>query len=279
MLKVLQLVFVILIVFYPTSLASPNSFNIDNKKPRNVAVSPSPESSSAIGSKQLTNAVRLARGLPPRAPQFRRFLPGIRPRTSNASAPDPGPATVSGVIQITRFDDDGEFVGYVSRELHAIPGSAANSQTLAITTKLSTALTAKLTPTDSLFEITALDGLNPSYPFLGGAATSATSVDLVSGSPNFVYITGSSSTDVGPPTVVGNSYGSVPSESPIWNYDKSTREITATWINADKTSAPTYLSALPMANSTSLVLIGDPAAFNATYPGSYQLKFTLTTFK
>ncbi|KAF9521735.1 hypothetical protein CPB83DRAFT_865282 [Crepidotus variabilis] len=278
MLKVLQLVFVILIVFYATSLASPNSFNIDSKKPRKVAGSPSPESSSAIDSKQLTNAVRLARGLPPRAPQFRRFFPGVRPNPFNASASNPNLATILGIIQITRFDD-GELVGYVSRELNSIPGSAASSQTLAITTTLMTALNVKFTPNDSLFEITALDGLNPLYPFLGGAATSATSVDLVSGSPNFVYITGSSSADVGPPTVVGNSYGSVPSESSIWNYDKSTREITATWINADKTSAPTYLSALPMANSTSLVLIGDPAAFNATYPGSYQLKFTLMTFQ
>jgi len=222
-----------------------------------------------LNSRELSNAARLARGLPPRAPRFRRFLPGRGTPILDARDPSPSLIPVSGSIKVTRADN-GALVGYVAN-------SFVNSATrrYGITTDLSSALKAAFTGGSNPLEIMASNPPDAAHPFFGAVVGPASSDDdLTSGSSNYALLTGTSHTAAGaPPSAAGNSYSGQNSESTIWNYNTGTHELTASWINTDGVPGPTTLYYLPGSNG--LLLVGDPGVFNEAFPGGYAVKYTV----
>ncbi|KAF9533268.1 hypothetical protein CPB83DRAFT_846162 [Crepidotus variabilis] len=268
MFKVFQVLCLALSVFSATSLASPNPLTIDGREPLSAASSRlarSPVVQPVPVAGELSNAVRLARGLPPRSPKFRRYLPGRRSPTIVARGPSPSNNPTGTVIQVTRADN-GALVGYV-------PNHYVNSATnrYGVTSDMSSAL--KVSYNGG--ELTETNAPDAAHPFLGAVVGPASnSNDLSTGSPDYALLTGSSHTAAGsPPASVGNSYSGQNSESTIWNYNSASHGLTAAWINTDGTTAPTHLYYL--GGSDALLLVGDVNAFNSAFPGGYPVVLSL----
>lgn len=177
--------------------------------------------------RRLTNAQRMARGLGPAPPVFKRVLPGhetptrayeVEKRAKPSGTP---PVTYSGRIQIR--NNEGHSLGYVVNTFSGVSGSnfGGPQDELHVT----------FTTTSSgagPFDIIAT---NPKFPppfFIGGAGiTISGQFDSVS----FQH-------------VQQTSPGSRPSkggESAIWSVNPNTKELTPQWINPDGSAPKTFI--------------------------------------
>ncbi|TFK50840.1 hypothetical protein OE88DRAFT_1659942 [Heliocybe sulcata] len=218
--------------------------------------------------KRLTNAQRLARGLPLRKPtrvKARQAAPSSCPTTSH-----------TGIIRVVAVD--GGLQGYVA----ATPNSFGEYQptldaSAALRVSFGTSSCASSAGYTRL-DITAENGIS-NFPMLGFMTGFAnTDNNLGSGSYNYAYLGGVTSTPPGSPAVVQpSSYSAVAgvpdaTESAVWAWDRSSNALTVQWVNTDGSTPATYLAYVPSANS--FAVTGDLGAFTSNFGGADSATFT-----
>ncbi|PPQ96274.1 hypothetical protein CVT26_005661 [Gymnopilus dilepis] len=206
---------------------------------------------SALCSPFETNAQRLARGLPPKPPRFRRFLgrggtPVLFARASASPSPSAvASVTLTGRLQV-RNPEDGSVLGNVRNWATGgtISGvnSLSNGQDLIVKFSYNPSR-------PSGFNIISTNAAFPA-PFYVGAGIAAGS-----NPPNLAV----GSRDTVPFTNVDLSSGPL-EESAIWFIDPTTKKLTARWTNADGSAAPTTL--VYDIRENSLFFVGDIDAYN-----------------
>ncbi|OSD00535.1 hypothetical protein PYCCODRAFT_1371041 [Trametes coccinea BRFM310] len=240
---------------------SADSFNPTDIVPKPIAQN----AAAAIGA-GLTNAQRLARGLPPRSPRL-----NTRRNRALAARQSATPCTFSqptGIIRVSSANDN-SLNGYIS--------STANSfGEYTVTTDASQALSVAIQRCNSAsgpFDMTALNGaLSSQYPYVGLVNGFASTDDNIrAGSYNYAYIAGTTIPAGSPAEAVPNAYsgatGSVKdAESAIWTLDDSDPNhivLTPRWVNTDGSQATTQLVYSPGAGA--LAVVGDAAVFASNF--------------
>ncbi|KAF8156942.1 hypothetical protein B0H34DRAFT_770556 [Crassisporium funariophilum] len=206
---------------------------------------------------ELTNAQRLAEGLPLKPPRRR----GTGTQVAR-SAPSAVPSTFAGYIRATD-QATGLSIGFVRTIMNRFGEYGLTNDPNARLEVTFTIASGSTTPID----ITATNGLS-AYPLLGGiVGFSSATPNINPGSGNYAYIGGSGATPPGSPAVfVGNSYTDATSmeegsESAIWTFDPMTGGITAQWINTDLGKPITYIGYI----TDVLIFTGDKAAFGQSF--------------
>lgn len=232
-----------------------------------------------IALERVTNAKRLAQGLPPLPPRaVRRGTPTVearhnRPKPSPSSAPG---HTVSGYIVATD-SRTGKFIGYVGKQYQIFGEYGAvikHGDALKVAVK-----GVKWWGETGPVEIHQTNG-DKVFTAVGAISGFASdSEDLLPGSSSYLYIGGTSSTaPLAPPTKADNAFTDDTSleeavESAIWHYNAVTRKVTAEWINTDGTPAKTQLAYYPDDNV--FIAVGDLAAFKAEFGDAQPVTFVL----
>ncbi|KAI0788761.1 hypothetical protein C8Q75DRAFT_734034 [Abortiporus biennis] len=180
---------------------------------------------SPIGeiSKRMTNAQRLSRGLGPAPPVFKRIVPGrdLPTRTAEKrAAPSPSsfPSTYQGKIEVRTTE--GHSYGFVINEASGVNGVNFGGARPALSVKITVPRFGS-TPVDII-------PINPAFPaphFIGGSGQGISPGVALSNVPH---------------TDAGSNPVNV-TESAIWSLDKTTKQITATWIDTDGTKVPVVL--------------------------------------
>jgi len=174
-------------------------------------------------------------------------------------AADAAPAcTVTGNLQVIDTDND-TVLGYVSNVWNSFGEYV-------VTTTPSEYLDVSV-PTGSGVDITASNGPNPTYPFVGGIVGFVSSNnDISSGSSNYTYIGGTTQTPSGSPPVSGanaftNATG-IPEdiESAIWTVNPD-GTLVPQWVNTDSSTPVTHLVDI----TGILATTGDTTAFGSTF--------------
>lgn len=217
----------------------------------------------AVSYRGLTNAERLARGLPIAKPQFGRNLPGRAPtpasggKRSQSASPSPSASSSSwgsyskslyGRIEV--LTSSGTHLGFLSSFENGTIG--VNYGTDSESSDLIVSFTTKANGKDR-FDV-LINNAGVSHTYLG--ATSNATLD--SGSPLFAeFGLVSQQTPVySPPLASGNQTA----ESKIWSYTSGSKQIKANYVNPDS-SVPTTLIGYNSHNN-SLVFVGDIDAYN-----------------
>jgi len=215
--------------------------------------------------RDLTNAERLAQGLPLKAPTRRWHAANRRHDATPSTLPTPPSQQRRGVIQVKRADNQ-NLLGYISK--NTFSKAQYRYQTLDDALVVSFALPAGAHSANNLnfkpenSDITGFD-------FLGAVqGRDNTSNDFAVGSYQYGYIASTNETPgESGPQAVGNSYSQVTgttraSESAVWSYDDNDDSISLTWINSDGSAAPTKM----FTQSTALYIGGDSGSFASRYP-------------
>ncbi|KAF9030328.1 hypothetical protein BDZ89DRAFT_1132441 [Hymenopellis radicata] len=206
-----------------------------------------------------TNAERLARGLPLKAPHRRKHNLG---RTETSSVPL---LTKTGVLQMK--NSNGDIMGYVSKTANSF-GEYGSLQTQgnALHISFSYDPTKPLQQLDFIGTDSSIYSTFPLVGFVNGFAS--TSSNLGSGS-NYLYVAGVSQTPKGSPPVTQanafSTYSGSPEtvESAVWSIDSATGKVTAQWINTDGTVPTTYLCYT--AGADAILLTGNVALLAANF--------------
>ncbi|KAF7430877.1 hypothetical protein PC9H_006591 [Pleurotus ostreatus] len=191
-----------------------------------------------------SNAQRLARGLPPLPPVFKRTLPGYTPQWNptpvykgrRAAAPSPSPSlplvpSLEGRLEVRGVDD--KRVGFIGRPSASEPVGGIN-------TGAGEDLHVEFTPKSTPFDIIATnEGLLPN--FLGADGAEDIDVDLSSS----IEL---SNVDQG-------------TQSSVWLFDSATQELTAQVTNSDGSTPETSIGYSSAVNK--LFFLGDLDAYNA----------------
>ncbi|KAI0325079.1 hypothetical protein GY45DRAFT_1340374 [Cubamyces sp. BRFM 1775] len=223
----------------------------------------------------LTNAQRLARGLPPRSPLMNTRRRALKARQSATPCSLP---QVTGIVQINDATSGSE-IGYLSR-------TANSFGEYELTTDASAALSVALRRCDSLtdpFELGALNGL-ADYPIVGGVTGFANSNDnLQEGLVNYVYIAGTGSVPRGPAQSSPNAFTQASGhtedvESAIWTVPNNPTadaptELVPSWVNMDGTVASGTAIAY-VQSSDAFVITGDPTVFSSRFGTVQRVTFT-----
>ncbi|KAI0350771.1 hypothetical protein OH77DRAFT_1430576 [Trametes cingulata] len=212
---------------------------------------------------RLTNAQRLARGLPPRAPHFNTRRRALAARQSSVPCPQ-----VTGTI-LTK-DLDGNVFGYVAHAPNAFgeygkTDNAADALSVVIRT----------CDTTAPFEIDTLNGAADHTRFgaiLGFASTSST---IDSTSFNYAYFGGTDSVPYGPAQVTPNTFSAasgIPEgvESTIWTL--SGNDLKVTWVNPDGSTPAEHLIFVP--SSGAFALTGNVGLFQGNFGSVTEVTFT-----
>ncbi|TFK50841.1 hypothetical protein OE88DRAFT_1659944 [Heliocybe sulcata] len=219
--------------------------------------------------KRLTNAQRLARGLPlrkPRRVQARQATPSSCPTISH-----------TGTIRVTDIDAGG-VLGYVSSTPNifgeyelATTASGALRVSFGTSSCLSSAVY-------SQFDVTTENGIS-NFPLLGFMTGFAnTNYGIGSGSSNYAYLGGVTQTPEGSPAIQqANSFSAasgIPDgvESAVWTWEPSSNALTVQWINTDGSSPTTYLAYL--AGDAAIILTGDLGTFRNIFGSATRIAFT-----
>ncbi|KAF5383862.1 hypothetical protein D9615_003632 [Tricholomella constricta] len=216
----------------------------------------------ACGTVQETNAQRMARGLPPLAPKFGRNVPGRRELRQStpawaakrtASSPLPH-VSYSGRIQART--EDGSALGIVK---NTNSSWAINSLNFLDTDQdLHVSFTAPASGKGP-FDILATNPLFPAPYYVGAAGTTLiNTLDLTS--KNTIAFTHIQRTPPGSVAVVSTFDDTFVVESAIWSINRGTKELTAHYINADKSKPDTIIAYDIRANK--LFFVGNIAAYN-----------------
>ncbi|KAJ7899699.1 hypothetical protein B0H13DRAFT_2664277 [Mycena leptocephala] len=212
----------------------------------------------------LTNAKRLAIGLPPLPPR-RRATTAARAVLPRSSAV---PVTQTCNLMLT--DSNGESQGYVS-------GTDNGYGEFYILSAQTNALAVSFTYTPGSTPATQLNLLiannpNPTYPFFGGRGTPGGGVpgETLGSSNIFNYIEPVATTESPagsapfPGHYLHENFDSGRSgniESAIWNYDPDTQLLTATWVNPAPDSSAIPLTLLTQIGTFMLVPNDNVATF------------------
>ncbi|KAF8959678.1 hypothetical protein BDZ97DRAFT_1836417 [Flammula alnicola] len=220
-----------------------------------------------LTARELTNARRLAAGLPLNPPRRRAS------RTHVARAAPSGSVLASGYIEALRVDD-GSSIGYVGSTYNSF-GEARIVDPAAETPMVFSIPTNVAGP----FDIGTVNGPNSLYPFFGGIqGFSSTDVDIGSGSYNYVYLGSTVDTSVDSTPIVGGNTFTVATgiseavESSIWTFNAKDHNLTPQWINSDLSM---QIGSVGYFEST-LLFTADPTTFTETFgPGAVwvDLKF------
>lgn len=249
---------------------------------RDVAT-PSPSPAFTTHSRRhMTNAQRMARGLPPNPPHRRhgRLVARVSPTPVGANSPAPTPQNAgssfctprTGVIEITSLD--GTTKGYL-----------ANVTTLfgqyGFSPKREDAMQVQALCDGERFDIVTVDP-NALYPYIGGiTGLQSISADLLPGSSNYAYLGGVTATLPGKPacsqdssftwiTKITNTV-----ESAIWSMDDSTGALTPHWVNSRGGEQIPHIAYSPSNNV--LFFTGDITEFKeAVDPSETILEMNLT---
>jgi len=220
--------------------------------------------------RDMTNAERLRRGLPPNSPIMRRGTPIRREDpSSRPNRPNRPSNTIShrGVIQVIN-SASGAVIGYLANnsmkkaQVHHQP--KRDDSVLVVTFH-----------TDGTGSGTNLNlvmkNSNTGFPFLGlvQGATDTDSV-LSSGSPEFTILAGvvkPGTTPGSPPADLSNSYSAAnglprTAETAVWAFDSSTGMLSPSWVNPDG-SLPTVQSFTQSDNG--VYITGDITAYQAQF--------------
>jgi hypothetical protein len=161
----------------------------------------------------------------------------------------------TGTIQVTDTDND-TVLGFVSDQWNS-------DGEYVVTNTAADYLTVSFTP-GSQFEITATNGPNATYPLVGGIeGFASSSPDIGSGSANYLYLGGTTTTAPGatPQSGLPNSFTTATGaaediESAIWS-NGANDQLIPQWINTDGSAPATYL----VDSAGLLVMTGDVTAF------------------
>ncbi|KAH8814554.1 hypothetical protein DL96DRAFT_416441 [Flagelloscypha sp. PMI_526] len=215
--------------------------------------------SVAPPAKRMTNAERLARGLPLNKPQARAT------RTSRSSPSDLPPVPYSGIIEVHNADN-GNLIGYISKNL--VNGGAQFGYDPSIANALLVSFELPAGATSGSPQIHNLNS-NPDWPLLGLVqGRDDTDSNVKPGSYQYLYIGGVANPGTQPgdgPTLIDNSYfigAARTAETSVWTFDAATGSLTLTWVNEDGTLPDLQV----WTQSTGLYAGGDKAAFVARYP-------------
>ncbi|KAH7098477.1 hypothetical protein BKA62DRAFT_712904 [Auriculariales sp. MPI-PUGE-AT-0066] len=218
----------------------------------------------ALHEGRMTNAKRMALGLPPNAPVVRRHNTGTSP-VQPPSPSNPVCKCLDGVVQISN-SNNGKFLGYIGKnyELYGEYGSV-KKENKALKVSLQCVSNKKSGP----LQILGLNG-DSKYPNIGGVVGYAsTSNALVN--YNYLYIGGVQQTTVGSTPVLGGSafYDATgvkeKVESAIWHFNTNNRKITVEWVNPDGSSTSAKL--VYYKPDGVLLAVADIKAFRAQFGG------------
>ncbi|EKM58240.1 uncharacterized protein PHACADRAFT_252417 [Phanerochaete carnosa HHB-10118-sp] len=214
--------------------------------PTHVSTLPLPSS------RHLTNAERMARGLPPNPPNRRngRLVARVSPTPVGANSPAPtqqasgsGSCTQrSGIIEIASVD-------------RSISGYLANVTTrfgqYGFSPNKGDAIEVLAHCDGDRFDLTTVD-MSSSYPYFGGiTGLQSISADLLPGTSNYAYFGGVTPTLPGKPaSSQDSSFTSLTKisntvESAIWSMDDSTGILTPHWVNGSGDEQTTYIAYSP----------------------------------
>jgi len=206
--------------------------------------------------RQDTNAYRLKRGMHLVPPSRRTRGDALYPRASCVPL-----TSNTGVISVTKLST-GTLLGYIRKtfdnQKSYTYGPIDNALTVALPSS---------SPFGSAFDITAVNGPDPSHPLVGAVGGSG-GYDFTK--DGYAYLAGTGHTNANsPPSTVGHSIQSLgydaPSESQFWSIDCLTLQLSAQWTNVDGSQPPTslfYDTAVDF-----LGLVGDIGKFDSKFPG------------
>jgi len=239
----------------------------------------------------LSNAHRLALGLPLNPPKRRKF-PGARrdgaSATTSATSSTSVTATTTSTSVATPTPTFANLVGHIlvlNANTSLVLGYLAEGTTFnhfgvsvigsALTVSFNVDPTATVSNT---IDITASASYAATWPLMGGiVGVVSTDDSLSTGSSNYAYVQGTVETPAGsPPAAVSNSYPvSEHAESAIWSYNSVTLAITPQWVNTDSSLPPTSL--VYVSSSNAIILTGDVASFETPFSSSSPVTFTFVT--
>ncbi|KAJ7074288.1 hypothetical protein C8F01DRAFT_1099968 [Mycena amicta] len=206
--------------------------------------------------RSLSNAERLARGLP--------LKPPTRPSSARRASTSPIAAS-RGYIQVLAIDREGNshgVLGFVSRNLFQ------NAHYI-VQPSIDDAL--EVSPNGR--DLVTLNTEGSSHRFLGLVqGREDTSPTLAKGSANYLYLASTDQTPSdAPPQSVGNTIndaygGSFLAESAVWILDPVSHKLVADWINPDYSPA----SPIALAQGSVIYFTDDPVAFHRANPAPLQ---------
>ncbi|KAF5336361.1 hypothetical protein D9611_006593 [Ephemerocybe angulata] len=222
----------------------------------------------------LSNAQRLAKGLPLKAPARRQ--PSRIWNRDAAASPLPR-ETVTGRAAL--YNQNGERVFYVDRNLNTAGFTS-------LTTDVDNALTLSvsfdtLQPVFTKIQVTMLNLATSGFPLLSLIqGRDDTNTDMTAGSFHYTYLGGAAEPGSGPgstgSSTIGNTYTDrtgLPrvAQTDIWTYDPATTVLAPTWINSnnDNVEIPFY------SQSNAIYGLKDSDAFHTRYPAPVTGPFTL----
>jgi len=229
---------------------------------------PSRDAAPTPTSPPLTNAQRLARGLPIKPPHRRAT---IGPRSAFPRASSVPRTNYRGIIAVTNTAN-GQILGYISTTSlgHAQYGyesSAANALIVSFDTDADAIVASAVRMTSENSDI-------PGFTLVSLVqGREDTSVDFAPGSLNYAYIAGmaepGSASNSVPVTSPANSYTAATGStraaiSNVWEFNRRTLALTLQWVNSDG-SKPTTDS---FAQGPALYVGGDQAAFTQRFPAT-----------
>ncbi|KAI0363803.1 hypothetical protein BV20DRAFT_975207 [Pilatotrama ljubarskyi] len=212
----------------------------------------------------LTNAQRLARGLPPRSPHLNVRRRALAARQSPAPCPQ-----VTGTIQAK--DLSGNVFAYVSRRPNAFgeygkTDSAADALSVVVRT----------CDAPGPFGLQTLNGA-ADHTYLGailGFASTSSTID--SSSFNYAYFGGTDLVPYGPATDSPNTFSSAsglaePVESTIWTLGAD-NTLQVTWVNPDGSTPAEHLIYVP--SSDAFTITGNVDLFAGNFGPVTEVTFT-----
>ncbi|PCH39027.1 hypothetical protein WOLCODRAFT_146826 [Wolfiporia cocos MD-104 SS10] len=221
----------------------------------------------------LTNAQRLARGLPPNRPRFHSAR-HLAPRASPAADPNPACPVVTGTLRVAGAGVPAGSL--VSRAPNAF-GEYGVTRDAADALRVQYAACADGAPGDLL----GLNGI-ADHRFLGAiTGFDSPAGDLAPGSSAYAYLGGTEQTPPNaPPATVGNSFTSATgiaagAESAIWRVDGASGAVDARWV--DGNGATPVIHVMYFAPEDFLLLTGDVGAFAAAYGGGEEVTLTFVS--
>ncbi|KAJ7090313.1 hypothetical protein B0H15DRAFT_838075 [Mycena belliarum] len=224
----------------------------------------------ATSPKREVNADRLRRGLAPNPPT-RRADNRLSPRAS----PVPCTPLTNNVGRIDVSNaDSGLSIGYLSKVYDG-------QKSYTFTTDINNALTVSLpslSPCNTLIDITAVDGPDSSYPYVGAVGGSG-GYQFSSTTFGYAYLSGTGHTPANSPpsSTAGHSIQSLgynaPAESQIWSLSGTTHMFSAIWTNTDSSTVPATIYYDPAVDFIGLT--GSLTAFNLMFPGEGAYAVTL----
>jgi hypothetical protein len=233
-------------------------------------------SSRNINVERMTNAKRLAMGLPPMAPQRRNAAQMAARNVVNPSQSATPGRTLTGRIQVSNANT-GAFLGYVSKNYQLFGEyGLVDKLNQGLKVKIDGVTNGKSGP----LQITNKNG-DSTYPNVGAVSGySNTNTALTAGSFNYVYIGGTAQTSpfatpaLGPSAFFDATSVQEAIESAVWYFNTNNRRITFGWVNPDGTRAEAKL-ALYKPDGV-LLAVADIAAFRAEFTGqTVPVTFTL----